>query len=235
MNKPDKYPICKQQPAEIDCRVTDCIYHAGACKNLAPTITLHKDKEFHCWSCSQNIVPIAKHPNKIMKKYELIKDLPDLKAGAIFTSKEVERANDTIDIVYHHNNGGELYDTFMCWNYLAKNVENNTEFFKQILIPVKVISIIPEGLITLEKNQEAIIITSTHKMNPGYIKERVESAFAEKAETPRFKIPDNLDLSKSQMERIAFQIKKWVKEELRINEEFEKDNPSTFQSPKTPK
>ena len=55
MKKPDKYPMCKEQPAQVDCRVTDCIYHTGtACNNLAPAITLHIGEKFHCWSCKIN-------------------------------------------------------------------------------------------------------------------------------------------------------------------------------------
>jgi len=45
-----RYPMCKDQPAQIDCRNTDCIYHwNGACINVSPAITL-KEGKVTCWS-----------------------------------------------------------------------------------------------------------------------------------------------------------------------------------------
>ena len=50
--KKTKYPMCDPQPAQIDCRVQDCIFYrgGGVCYNVAPAITLNPDKTFVCWS-----------------------------------------------------------------------------------------------------------------------------------------------------------------------------------------
>ena len=46
----DRYPMCKDQPAQIDCRETDCFYHVGCkCVNTSPAITIGNGM-FHCWS-----------------------------------------------------------------------------------------------------------------------------------------------------------------------------------------
>lgn len=60
--KQSKYPMCDPQPAQIDCRVEDCIYYMGAglCYNIAPAITLNPKKEgkpqgtYVCWSHKSN-------------------------------------------------------------------------------------------------------------------------------------------------------------------------------------
>ena len=48
----DRYPMGDDQPAEIDCRRTDCRYYAGGgkCVNVAPAITLNDDGTAVCWS-----------------------------------------------------------------------------------------------------------------------------------------------------------------------------------------
>jgi len=47
----DRYPMCKDQPAQIDCRNTDCRFHVnGFCINASPAITLHNNLHFTCWS-----------------------------------------------------------------------------------------------------------------------------------------------------------------------------------------
>jgi hypothetical protein len=47
-----RYPMCKDQPAQIDCRVDKCKYYtgAGACSNVSPAITLNANRTFVCWS-----------------------------------------------------------------------------------------------------------------------------------------------------------------------------------------
>lgn len=48
---PNRYPMCKDQPAQIDCRNTSCVFHSnGSCQNVSPAITLNQDKTFVCWS-----------------------------------------------------------------------------------------------------------------------------------------------------------------------------------------
>lgn len=145
-----------------------------------------------------------------MKEYELLKDLPDLKAGAVFTSKKVEQDNNTVKIVYSHDNGGELHDTFMCWNYLAKNVEDNPDFFKEIVTLVKVLSV-EDNIVD---GEDAIIVTGTKGMTLDHVRERVESAFAQKAENSEWETPANLNLSKLQIKRIGLGLKKLINEEL---------------------
>ena len=46
----ERYPMCEDQPAQIDCRNTECLYHInGKCKNISPAITLVKGSAT-CWS-----------------------------------------------------------------------------------------------------------------------------------------------------------------------------------------
>ena len=54
-----RYPMCKDQAAQIDCRISDCHYNKGAgrCINESPAITLNKRvpeitnvDSFVCWS-----------------------------------------------------------------------------------------------------------------------------------------------------------------------------------------
>jgi hypothetical protein len=47
----ERYPMCKDQPAQLDCRMTTCRYHrAGQCVNISPAITLQPEGYFYCWS-----------------------------------------------------------------------------------------------------------------------------------------------------------------------------------------
>lgn len=54
----DIYPMCKSQPAQIDCRIEECKYHVNAeCTNPSPAITLNPKQDgdslhgaFTCWS-----------------------------------------------------------------------------------------------------------------------------------------------------------------------------------------
>lgn len=47
-----RYKMTYDQPAQIDCRNTDCKFYkgVGVCVNVSPAITLNKDKTFVCWS-----------------------------------------------------------------------------------------------------------------------------------------------------------------------------------------
>ena len=54
---PDRYPMCADQPAQIDCRRSRCRFHnsAGECTNPAPAITLNgppsmTNEKGVCWS-----------------------------------------------------------------------------------------------------------------------------------------------------------------------------------------
>jgi hypothetical protein len=49
----DKYPMCKDQLAQINCRVQTCKYNTGGgnCSNVSPAITLNNNSnQFVCWS-----------------------------------------------------------------------------------------------------------------------------------------------------------------------------------------
>ena len=47
-----RYQMTKDQPSQIDCRVTICKYYKGAgkCNNVSPAITLNLSGTFNCWS-----------------------------------------------------------------------------------------------------------------------------------------------------------------------------------------
>lgn len=49
------------QPAQIDCRVTSCMYYGGAgvCTNVSPAITLNENGSFKCWSKVTSKSPLA--------------------------------------------------------------------------------------------------------------------------------------------------------------------------------
>ncbi len=47
----ERYSMCQDQPAQIDCRVEACIfYFGGHCAKALPAITLNPDKSYVCWS-----------------------------------------------------------------------------------------------------------------------------------------------------------------------------------------
>lgn len=51
MTSEDRYPMCKDQPAQIDCRVVECQFHnGGACSNVSPAIALYPGGRFICWT-----------------------------------------------------------------------------------------------------------------------------------------------------------------------------------------
>ncbi len=62
-----RYPMCKDQSAQIDCRNRDCRYYKGAgkCSNVSPAITLNPDKSFVCWSKEE-----FNFPKELMKLQE---------------------------------------------------------------------------------------------------------------------------------------------------------------------
>jgi Fe-S-cluster containining protein len=48
----DRYQMCKDQLAQIDCRMIDCIFYksSGRCSNISPAITLNENNTFMCWT-----------------------------------------------------------------------------------------------------------------------------------------------------------------------------------------
>ena len=46
----ERYEMCKDQPAQIDCREENCKCHKnGSCHNISPALTIHKG-HVTCWS-----------------------------------------------------------------------------------------------------------------------------------------------------------------------------------------
>lgn len=47
-----RYSMCKDQPAQIDCRVESCLFSCGGgqCSNISPAITLNPNGVAFCWS-----------------------------------------------------------------------------------------------------------------------------------------------------------------------------------------
>lgn len=55
----ERYPMCKDQPAQLDCRMTSCRYHQdGQCVNVSPAITLQSEGYFYCWSMETADAPL---------------------------------------------------------------------------------------------------------------------------------------------------------------------------------
>ncbi len=50
--KTERYPMCADQDAQIDCRITGCEFYkeGGNCSNISPAITLNESGKFACWS-----------------------------------------------------------------------------------------------------------------------------------------------------------------------------------------
>ncbi len=48
----ERYPMCKDQPAQVDCHVKDCPFHLneGQCSNVSPAITLNPNHTYVCWT-----------------------------------------------------------------------------------------------------------------------------------------------------------------------------------------
>lgn len=56
---PDRYPMGDEQPAQIDCRLTDCRFHKhDGCTNISPAITLNENDKFICWSRKEKTMSI---------------------------------------------------------------------------------------------------------------------------------------------------------------------------------
>jgi hypothetical protein len=47
-----RYAMTKDQPAQIDCVVSRCLFYAGGgkCSNISPAISLNNNGTFTCWS-----------------------------------------------------------------------------------------------------------------------------------------------------------------------------------------
>jgi len=59
----ERYPMCKDQPAQIDCRREDCKYHQdGACVNVSPAITIKGTAEARCWSFTERLPELKPCP-----------------------------------------------------------------------------------------------------------------------------------------------------------------------------
>jgi len=48
---PERYSMCEDQTAQIDCRLVDCKFHQGtSCTHISPVITLNQGCKFICWT-----------------------------------------------------------------------------------------------------------------------------------------------------------------------------------------
>ncbi len=70
--KEERYPMCSNQDAQIDCRRTKCRFYkgAGTCSNVSPAITLNPDKSCVCWS--EEFVDEVKEPKESLSDKRLI-------------------------------------------------------------------------------------------------------------------------------------------------------------------
>jgi hypothetical protein len=51
----ERYPLCQDQPAQIDCRDEKCFHYSqGNCLNISPALTLLPMGKFTCWSFTKN-------------------------------------------------------------------------------------------------------------------------------------------------------------------------------------
>ena len=82
-----RYLMCKDQPAQIDCRITSCKWHKdGSCHNISPAIKLNDNLSANCYSFD--------NPNRtyatggIVPQDNLINELQNLinKDSVLFTS-----------------------------------------------------------------------------------------------------------------------------------------------------
>jgi hypothetical protein len=66
-----KYPMFKEQLAQIDCRFTKCKYYKGAgnCSNISPAITLNEDRTYVCWSKIEKQQIFYNTKEKVIKSY----------------------------------------------------------------------------------------------------------------------------------------------------------------------
>lgn len=59
MKENKRYPMCKDQPAQIDCRREHCKWHKNAnCTNISPAITLQHEKAV-CWSFEEDVYYVS--------------------------------------------------------------------------------------------------------------------------------------------------------------------------------
>lgn len=109
--KSDRYPMCKDQPAQIDCRDTDCKYNIGGgqCSNSSPAITLHPG--YTCWSKKekQNIEATVYVCNDKDKGQTWSVNIPDLTR---------ERAHELAQYI----NGLESYNNIIMLSKLLKKI-----------------------------------------------------------------------------------------------------------------
>ena len=57
--KREKYPMCKDQRVQLDCRLSGCKFNKGGgnCDNCSPAITLNEDRKYTCWSSDYDDKP----------------------------------------------------------------------------------------------------------------------------------------------------------------------------------
>ena len=51
-----RYPMCKSQDAQLDCRNVECKSHSnGTCRNVSPAITLNENGKYVCWTSKMEL------------------------------------------------------------------------------------------------------------------------------------------------------------------------------------
>ena len=115
--KEERYPMCSNQDAQIDCRRTKCRFYkgAGTCSNVSPAITLNPDKSCVCWS--EEFVDEVKEPKESLsdkiEKPTLKFPLKDVKEKIQNTQRRLKlighlRTNDEIDKIFKEEFGEKL-------------------------------------------------------------------------------------------------------------------------------
>lgn len=84
----NRYPMTKDQNAQIDCRQSTCIFNGagGHCTNISPAITLNKNKYYTCWSKNKyhrrtkmNITKISLEQANVMARiaFDVCREIKD--------------------------------------------------------------------------------------------------------------------------------------------------------------
>lgn len=74
-----RYRMCKDQPAQIDCRETKCRFYAGAgtCINVSPALVLNEDSSFWCKSLEPKDDQVVEAPKPTEPTQEQLKAIWD--------------------------------------------------------------------------------------------------------------------------------------------------------------
>lgn len=128
MSKEERYLMCEDQPAQIDCRRETCIYHQNAsCTNSSPAITLNSDGSSACWSSVEEPMYYICDNSRsfdfvswILPSDVLGASTFDLKSAQRFTAKQVKEYIDVANVPltawacdYMYNIASKYVNTFV--------------------------------------------------------------------------------------------------------------------------